>query len=59
MVGTTRKYNPLEARVNQAEPEEGQRAQSQDVVMSIKVEHLHNIAEGVKNHEFRKYLLPK
>ena len=29
-----------------------------DIFMSIKPEHLHNIATGVKNHEYRRYLLP-
>lgn len=29
-----------------------------DIVMSIKPEHINNIASQVKNHEYRKYLLP-
>lgn len=29
-----------------------------DIFMSIKPEHMHNIAIGAKNHEYRRYLLP-
>jgi hypothetical protein len=29
-----------------------------DIVMSIKPEHINNIASQVKNHEYQKYLLP-
>ncbi|PIG89843.1 hypothetical protein AARAC_005885 [Aspergillus arachidicola] len=29
-----------------------------DIFMSIKPEHMHNIATGAKNHEYRRYLLP-
>ncbi|KAE8376551.1 hypothetical protein BDV26DRAFT_282552 [Aspergillus bertholletiae] len=29
-----------------------------DIFMSIKPEHMHNIAAGAKNHEYRRYLLP-
>ena len=31
---------------------------SSDIFMSIKPEHMRNIASGVKNHEYRGYLLP-
>ncbi|KAJ5861362.1 uncharacterized protein N7529_008672 [Penicillium soppii] len=32
---------------------------SSDVLMSIKPEHMRNIASGAKNHEYRGYLLPQ
>ncbi|CEJ61904.1 hypothetical protein PMG11_10421 [Penicillium brasilianum] len=31
---------------------------SSDIFMSIKPEHMSNIASGAKNHEYRSYLLP-
>lgn len=34
------------------------RTRCNDIFMSIKPEHMHNIATGVKNHEYRRYLLP-
>ncbi|KAJ5549683.1 hypothetical protein N7535_002380 [Penicillium sp. DV-2018c] len=32
---------------------------SSDILMSIKPEHMSNIASGAKNHEYRGYLLPR
>lgn len=58
MVRTTRNDSPLEDKVNEAKPKEGQNSQSQDVIMNTKVEHLHKIERGAKNRELRKYLLP-
>ncbi|KAL3462790.1 hypothetical protein BJX64DRAFT_288001 [Aspergillus heterothallicus] len=34
------------------------RTSKADILMSIKPEHMSNIARGAKNHEYRRYLLP-
>ncbi|KAL2841160.1 hypothetical protein BJY01DRAFT_257158 [Aspergillus pseudoustus] len=34
------------------------RTSKEDILMSIKPEHMRNIAAGTKNHEYRRYLLP-
>lgn len=69
LTGTTRPRSEMESKSQEVKVKKNASAlmavfrQAQDkkadIIMSIKPEHMDNIARGVKNHEYRKYLLPR